>query len=305
METLGQIDDACGTLRGRTEPVGHAITIQEDLMKHSTIIAAAVALAISAGGAAVATASSPQQLPTLKLALTGTKGIAVSGSPVSGAVDVVSTFTGKAGANGADAAIFRLGPGVTMQQVLRAVKHNADPNAVTPYGSIVYDASAPTHTQVVLTAGNYIALNVSGNGAGGAAPFTVTESSSPAALPAAAARQSAIEFAFRGPTTLHDGTIIRAQNQGYLVHMIDAIGVPSRVAGRKLIALLLAGRDRTAMRLSNRHFINLLGPASHGAVQQSTLQAAPGWYVEACFMDTQDGREHTRLGMERLIRVVK
>jgi hypothetical protein len=31
----------------------------------------------------------------------------------------------------------------------------------------------------------------------------------------------------------------------------------------------------------------------------------PGFYVEACFMDTQDGREHVQLGMERLIRIVK
>jgi len=26
--------------------------------------------------------------------------------------------------------------------------------------------------------------------------------------------------------------------------------------------------------------------------------------VQACFMDTQDGREHTTLGMERIIRIL-
>ncbi|HME05212.1 MAG TPA: hypothetical protein VKG38_19470 [Solirubrobacteraceae bacterium] len=31
----------------------------------------------------------------------------------------------------------------------------------------------------------------------------------------------------------------------------------------------------------------------------------PGWYVEACFMETQDGRDHTLLGMERIIRITK
>jgi hypothetical protein len=35
------------------------------------------------------------------------------------------------------------------------------------------------------------------------------------------------------------------------------------------------------------------------------LHAKPGYYVEACFMDTQDHREHTRLGMERPVRVAK
>ena len=48
-----------------------------------------------------------------------------------------------------------------------------------------------------------------------------------------------------------------------------------------------------------------MDPASPGALQQSELHAKPGYYVEACFMDTQDGREHTQLGMERVVRVVK
>jgi hypothetical protein len=40
-------------------------------------------------------------------------------------------------------------------------------------------------------------------------------------------------------------------------------------------------------------------------MQQAVLDVKPGWYVQACFMDTQDGREHTTLGMERVIRVAK
>ena len=50
--------------------------------------------------------------------------------------------------------------------------------------------------------------------------------------------------------------------------------------------------------------MSLLGPASPGAMQQQVLHAVPGYYVEACFMDTQDGREHTQLGMLRLVRIV-
>jgi hypothetical protein len=40
-------------------------------------------------------------------------------------------------------------------------------------------------------------------------------------------------------------------------------------------------------------------------MQQQVLTAPPGIYVLACFMNTQDGREHTQLGMERTIRIVK
>jgi hypothetical protein len=46
-------------------------------------------------------------------------------------------------------------------------------------------------------------------------------------------------------------------------------------------------------------------PVSTGAVQQMTVNAKPGYWVLACFMDTQDGREHTRIGMERILRIVR
>jgi hypothetical protein len=273
----------------------------------SLLVAAAGAVAVTAALLAPVGASGATSLPTLNIALNGEHGISVSGSTVSGAVNVVSTFTGKPGPNGpgGEAGLFRLNDGVTAQQVLSAAQKNGDPNAVSQYGSIVFDAMAPSSTQVVLRPGNYIALNLTGQGPGGFTQFTVTQSSSPATLPAARATQTAIEFGFRGPTVLHNGTIVRAQNAGYLVHMIDAVGVPSRAAGLKVMALLRAGKDNKAQRLSNGQFFGLAGPLSTGAAQQAVLHAKPGWYVEVCFMDTQDGREHTRLGMERLIKVVK
>jgi hypothetical protein len=39
--------------------------------------------------------------------------------------------------------------------------------------------------------------------------------------------------------------------------------------------------------------------------QQETIAAKPGWYVEVCFMETQDKQAHTRLGMERIIKITK
>jgi hypothetical protein len=273
----------------------------------SSLGAAAAALAVTgalalAGGASGAGAASA--LPTLNIALTGTHGVSVSGSTVSGAVNVVSTFTGK---GQGEAGIVRLNPGVTLQQAIAAVNsHGGDPNALTPYGAIVFDAGAPSSTQTVLTPGNYAALNLtSQNGPGGFATFTVTQSATPAALPAAKTTQTAIEFGFKGPSVLRDGTIVRAQDGGYLVHMIIGFGVKNRAVGRQVMALLRAGKDGKAQKLSNHSFLNLAGPLSPGGMQQAVLNAKPGYYVEACFMDTQDHREHTRLGMLRLVRVVK
>jgi hypothetical protein len=266
-------------------------------------VAAASALAVGASGAGTA-------LPTLTIALNGTKGITVSGSMVSGAVSVVSTFTGKApsgpNANSPEFALVRLNPGANIQKAAGAVQgHHGDINALTPYGGFLVDASAPGTVQTVLTPGTWVALNITGNGRPVSAPFTVTQSSSPAALPHAQSIQTAVEFGFRGPSVLRNGTIVRAQNEGWLVHMVNLSGVRNKAAGIKLIALL---KTKTTFKKTrpylNGAFVNLLGPASNGAMQQMVLNTKPGYYVEACFMDTQDKREHVQLGMERLVKVV-
>ena len=115
----------------------------------------------------------------------------------------------------------------------------------------------------------------------------------------------AIEFGFRGADTFHNGELVRFENGGFLVHMADAFGVKNVQDAKKVAALLLAGKNRQAQKLGTPAFISFAGPTSPGTVQQSMIHATPGVYVLACFMDTQDGREHTALGMERIIRVTK
>ena len=268
---------------------------------------AAVAGGLMAPGGAGAVGS----LPTIKIALKGVNGVKESGQAVSGAVKVVTTFSGKAPSgphsNGPSVGIVRLNPGVSPQQAIKAVgSHHGDLNALDPYGALIMSAGAPSTVELTLTPGsNYYAINETGNGGPGVAHFTVGKSSSPAALPAATSTQTAIEFGFRGSNKLHDGTMVRAHNGGYLVHMIVMAGVRDAATGRRVEALLRAGQDGKAQKLLGHNFVSLMNPTSPGAVQQQVLHAKPGWYVEACFMDTQDGREHTQLGMERLVRVVK
>jgi hypothetical protein len=265
-------------------------------------------VALASGVASAGQAHSAASLPTLKVALTGTTGVSVSGSMVSGAVNVTSTFSGKApsgpNANGPGYGLVRLNPGVTVQQAAGAVQsHNGDLNALTPYASLFVSASAPGTLQTTLTPGSYVAVNTTGN-TPAFATFTVTTSASPAALPAAAATVKAIEFAFTGPSVLRNGSVVRVVNDGWLVHMNDLIGTKSKADALKVIAYLKAGKDAKAQKLATS-FVNLMSPASPGALQQQVLNAKPGYYVEACFMTTGDGREHTQLGMERLVKVVK
>ena len=73
----------------------------------------------------------------------------------------------------------------------------------------------------------------------------------------------------------------------------------------RVVNALLAGKEKGLEKLVVGAPVIFAGPLSHGAYEQETITAKPGWYVQACFMDTQDGRSHTRLGMERIIKITK
>ncbi|HXO06612.1 MAG TPA: hypothetical protein VN880_01195, partial [Solirubrobacteraceae bacterium] len=94
------------------------------------LIAASCALTITAATllpGSASGASAVSTLPTLKVAVAGKTGIAVSGSAVSGAVSIVSSFSGK-GQGGYG--LVRLNPGVSFPEALHAVQsHRGDPNA--------------------------------------------------------------------------------------------------------------------------------------------------------------------------------
>jgi hypothetical protein len=261
------------------------------------------ALALASSSSA---ATHDAALPKLTLTANGSA-LTVSGPKQSGAVDVHQVVSGESHAS---FIVGRLDPGITYKQVFKTLpKIGKDPNAVEAVGAIVFANTAPMGTsnvQTVLRSGKYIALDVTGKKAPRIAKFTITKSSSPAKLPKASATTHAIEFAFRGSTRLKRGTLVRGVNNGWLVHMNDFQGVKSKADGKKLIAGFKAGKPfKTLRKYENRSFFSLFDPVSHGAVQQMVLKAKPGYYVEACFMKTQDGRFHTQLGMERLVKVVK
>ena len=102
---------------------------------------------------------------------------------------------------------------------------------------------------------------------------------------------------------MHDGQIVRFQNDGFLVHMIVGLRARNAADARQIAEFLLAGKDAKANHLVVG-FAGFMFPVSTGAVQQQMLNVKPGRYVLACFMDTQDGREHTQLGMVRVVKVI-
>ena len=237
--------------------------------------------------------------------------ITVSGALQSGAVNVAGTTTG-----GKEPAVVfvKLNPGVSAAEMfafLATNKASKDPNTIAKYGSIVFDAEPgkgkPTEVQTVLAAGQYVALNAEGEQSAKWAHsnFAVADSPTPAALPAAQATEKTIEYGFKGPAVLKVGEVVRFENEGYLVHMDVAFPVKSRKAAKLVVKGLLTGKEKGLEKLVAGPPLPFAGPISSGAFQQEAITAKPGWYVQACFMPTQDGRPHTVLGMERIIKIVK
>jgi hypothetical protein len=271
-------------------------------------ISALSALLALAGGLFVAGSAQASTLPTVSIAITKSSAT-IGGALESGGVNVVSTGTGTKEAN---VILFLLKPTVSVAEAEAFIKEKKiknDPNNTEKLGSIVFDTEAPagkkSEVQTYFQPGHYLLLVGEGEGeAKLRTTFTVTASTAPVALPAPQATIRSIEFGFRGPSTLHDGELVRFENEGFLVHMDLIAPVKSHKAGKQVVKDLLSGHEKAIEKLIIGQPFGA-GPLSHEAFQQETVTAKPGWYIEVCFMETQDGRPHTRLGMERVVRIVK
>ncbi|MDQ2873371.1 MAG: hypothetical protein M3Y33_00465 [Actinomycetota bacterium] len=242
----------------------------------------------------------PAALPQIIITMNGKK-ITVSGALQSGGVRIISKVTREPQG---DPTLIRLDPGVSVAQVLKAAA--GDPNNIALIASVVFSPQANkgiSAAQANLKPGQYVAVDLATRAkTPPLTTFTIAKSTAPARLPAPQATMSAIEFGFRGPASLHDGELVRFANDGFLVHMMVAVRGRNAAGARQIAWLLKAGQDRQAQRLATGSY-SFYGIMTHGGYQQQVIHNRPGYWVLACFMDTQDGREHTRLGMERVIRI--
>ena len=222
-------------------------------MKRPILATTALALAAVVAGLVMAGSSvAASSLPTLTLTLNG-KAVTAGGQMVSGAVNIQTTVTGEA--QGEPALIY-LDPGVPYSVVpkLKAEiqAHNGDFNYLDGYGSMVFDAAANKGTsseQTVLKPGNYLALDLNGKNAM-PAPFTVTAAASPATLPARWSddRLDRVQLHRRDDAARRRARPVRERRLP--VPHDPGAGVKSAAAGRKVMALLLAGKDNAAGKLA-------------------------------------------------------
>ncbi len=269
------------------------------------LLASLLALA----GLASSAAAQASALPTVSIAISPSSAT-VTGALESGGVNIVSTDTG---VKEASVIVFLLKPGVTVadaEAFTKEKKASRDPNNASKLGSIVFDTEASpgqkSEAQTNLQPGQYVLLVGAGEGeAKLRTSFTVAVAKAPATLPTPAAKIRTIEFGFRGPTTLHDGELVGFENEGFLVHMDIAAPVKNMNAAKQAVKDLLAGKEKAIEKLIVGPPVTFAGPVSNGAYQQETVTAKPGVYVQVCFMETQDGRDHALLGMERIIKITK
>ncbi|MCW3069225.1 MAG: hypothetical protein JWL67_1850 [Solirubrobacterales bacterium] len=269
---------------------------------------ALTAVLAAVGALTVVSQAGAAGLPTVTVSVTSSS-ISVSGALQSGGVNVVSTATG---VKESGVVLVALKPGATPEELFAFIgsKGGQDLNNVSKYGSIVFSTevapSHPSEVQIALQPGQYVALATQEEGPPRArAVFSVSASKAPVALPAAQATVRAIDFAFKGPSVLKVGELVRFENEGFLVHMDIAIPVKNKKAATKLVKYLRTGNEKAAGRLSAGPPVEFTGAVSNGASQQEVITAKPGWYVQACFMDTQDRHSHTLLGMERVMKITK
>jgi hypothetical protein len=276
-------------------------------MKRSVVASVALGAAAVLSGLVltVGTSIAAPALPTLTLALTKNN-ITVGGAEVSGAVNIVSTVSGESSDH---PTLLLLRPGITVPEIEDAIGNlpsNSPLDAIDPYASIVFDgvavAGRPSTAQTWLQPGTYVALN-NGNGH---AVFTIAQSAHPAPVPPAQATVRAIDFAFRGADTLHDGELVRFVNDGYLIHMFAFAQAKSLADAEKAEQLLLSDDTKGAAKKYGTGVKGgFAGPLSHAEFQQEVINEPPGVYVLYCAMNAQDGRDHFELGMFRTITIVK
>ncbi len=281
-----------------------AIRARRGLFGPAMLIGAALLCALATPTASATAAT----LPTLTISMAAGS-VTVRGAVESGAIDLVTTATPSL--KEPSAVLVRLRHGVSVGELLAYLAKNLtqSPDTIAPYGSIVFDREAlpgaSTESETSLAPGTYVALDAEGEKSSGwtHASFEVLAAADPAPLPAPAAVERSRGFAFLGPRTLRRGELVRFENEGPAAHMDIAFRARSRAAAERLAMDLRTGRERAAEALVAGAPANFTGALSRGGAQQETITAAPGWYVQACFLEV-GGRPDTRLGMERVIRIL-
>ncbi len=238
------------------------------------------------------------------------RSIAITGAGESGAAEIRTSAA--RGLSEPTPVLVLLDPGVAAGELLSflAADGARDANSIGRFGTIVLDAplwpGTSSEVQARLLPGAYVALDAEGehSRSWSYTSFTITPAASPAVLPAPAAVEKTIDFAFNGPRTLRDGELVRFENEGFMAQMDMILPTRGREAAERLAHNLLIGHEAAAEKLVSATPLILAGPLFRSAAQQARIAAPPGWYVQVCPLHTQDGRSEAQLGMERVLRVL-
>jgi hypothetical protein len=267
---------------------------------HHKLLAAASALAMVGGGAALAQ-SAP---PTVTVDLAATRG-AIGGADALGSGPTTLRLTSRRGER--FALVVELKPGVTPTAFGAAVRRLRSPAGLRRYGRSI--ASGPARpggaytTTVTLAAATYGVVTVGDRGGRLVGTFTAGATPTGAVAPEPAAVVGMRDFRFEVPATLPANGIVRWENRGRQFHEGVVFRLRRGVDADAVVRKLRRGGEPRSEIAGMGTGVGLV---DRGSVNDVATRMAPGTYVLACFLPderSRRGRPHVALGMAQKVRV--
>lgn len=265
--------------------------------------AGAVALAVAGAGAGAAAVSAQEAPPTVAIAI-GKSTMTVTGADAlqTGPTRFVVRASGR-GERGF--VLFRLKPGVSREQAVRATPRIQEPADARRYGTFVasgfVQGRATYTTTVALSPGRYVLIDFSERPMvrGG---FRVGPEPSSAAAPVPAATIGLGDHKFTGPDTLPRSGTVRIVNEGKVLHHALVFPLRDGVKVGDVLAQIRRGKEpRTAFAGPPTALVEIVSPKTVNDVE---VKLRPGRNLLLCFLqDTRRSKPHVNLGMAKVVTV--
>lgn len=226
---------------------------------------------------------------------------------VSGAAGLAPGPTTIALSGGRDAALLELKPSVGVDELRRGLRAGVEaPAEARAFGTLVAGGGGtnrePYRTTIELRARTYAVIDVDRRPRL-AGTFEVAGAPTGVSAPEPETTFVMRDFAFEGPRTLEDGTLVRYENSGRQMHEAVYLRVKDGLSASKVARQIVAGKDPER---AISGFGLGVGAVDRGTVNDVATRLRSGRYVLVCFLPDERrrrGAPHASLGMVKTVRV--
>jgi hypothetical protein len=273
---------------------------------NKTLIAGA--LVLGAAGCAtgiVAAAGAQETQPTVGLAVAA-KHITITGADALAAGPTTIRLTG-VGKGDHGAAVFKLKPGVTHEQLERAARSSAQPSTAEKLGKFVasgFVGAGQSYTTSILLDRDteYAVIRFGEKSSSVDGWFRTSDTSSNARLLDPDVRVTLRDYSFGGASTLPRDGVVQVLNAGHHQHHALILPLKKGVSTKRVLRDIKAGKEpRYAIAGAPRALTEIVSPATTNDVTQ---KLTPGKSLLVCFLqDSAKSPPHAALGMAKVVTV--